>query len=559
MTRSGERPARPKALRGGGDASAEEIRAQLARILGHRDFEASGRVRDFLRFVVEETLAGRSDRLKGYTIAVEVFGRGQDFDANLDPIVRIQAGRLRRALEHYYLLAGRNDPVTIRVPKGRYVPIFTRNAGADPRPDSEAESIFDSIARRPAGVAVAVLTPRRLPAQPENELFAEGLVEEFCGELSRYQDLVVIPCRNDMLPVGGRAEPTELSRRLGARFLLEGSVRRSEDVLKVSVWLIDGREGRQVWSQSFTCSLSPGNLFETEEEIARSVCAVIGSELGVISQQIAEEARRVAPANLSTYEALLRFYDYQVTLSPEAGEQCAAALQAAVEQEPDHGPLWSGLATLLQNAYILARPGANDPGGQAAEFARKGAALAPGSQLARAVLARSYFLQRERVAFLREMQAALQLNPGSPVFVGTAGYSLILAGESGRGRPLLERAITLNPCHPGWFNHALCVDDYMRGDHESALQQTLKPTFEVRLWGPLLRTAVLGQLGRRAEAEAAAAQLLEHFPDFESRARDLTHRPILSDTIVAALLDGLGKAGLRFREGQAAVPRPSSG
>jgi hypothetical protein len=163
------------------------------------------------------------------------------------------------------------------------------------------------------------------------------------------------------------------------------------------------------------------------------------------------------------------------------------------------------------------------------------------------------------VAFLREMQAALQLNPGSPVFVGTAGYSLILAGESGRGRPLLERAIALNPCHPGWFNHALCVDDYMRGDYESALQQTLKPAFEVRLWGPVLRAAVLGQLGRRVEAKAAAAQLLEHVPDFESRARDLTHRPILSDTIVEALLDGLGRAGLRFREGQAAVPRRSSG
>ena len=86
--------------------SSEAIRAQLSRILGHAEFQATDKMHDFLRFVVEETLAGRSQHIKGFTIAVEVYGRDTDFDAAHDPVVRIQAGRLRRAMERYYLVSG---------------------------------------------------------------------------------------------------------------------------------------------------------------------------------------------------------------------------------------------------------------------------------------------------------------------------------------------------------------------------------------------------------------------------------------------------------------------
>jgi len=549
-----EPPQTSRGFEGFGESPAPEIRAQLERILGHRDFEASGRTRDLLRFLVEETLAGRGHRLKGYTIAVEVFGRAPAFDANLDPIVRIQAGRLRRALEHYYLVAGGGDSVLIGIPKGRYVPTFTRNAAPVGSAVAPSEPPFETLPRFPVGISVAVLPLQEMPADPQNAYLAEGLREDFCHELSRYQDLIVIPCRAEMLPAGAAAEPRELSRRLGTRFILEGSVRRDEEQVKIAAWLIDGSQGRQIWAETYTRPYSAGSLIGLQEDIARNVADAIGGEFGIISQRVAEEARNVAPANLSTYEALLRFYYYEVTLDPEAGRQCAFALRAAVEREPEHGPLWAALATLMQNAYVLDRPGTKDPRGEPAEYARRGAALAPGSQLTRGVLARNYFLCRERAAFLREMEATLRLNPGSPVYLGFTGYSLILADESEQGRPLLEKAIARNPCHPGWFNHALLVDDYMRGDYEGALQQTLKPAFEAAYWGPLLRAAVLGQLGRIVDAEHAGAELVALVPDFTVRARDLTSRAILSEAIVEALLEGLGKAGLRV-EAPRASPR----
>ena len=111
----------------------EAIRQQLEKILTSPQFVNSPNLRNFLRFIVEKTLAGESTDIKGYTVATQVLGRKADFDPNLDPIVRIQAGRLRRALEQYYGVQGKSDAVVIDVPKGSYVPVFrsvSRQEGA---------------------------------------------------------------------------------------------------------------------------------------------------------------------------------------------------------------------------------------------------------------------------------------------------------------------------------------------------------------------------------------------------------------------------------------------
>src|SRR3954471_14362944 len=101
------------------------IQDVLQRIVASREFMNSDRKRRFLKFVVEETLAGHADRIKAYTIALDVFDRDPSFDPATDPVVRIEAGRLRRCLEHYYLSEGAADPVQITIPKGGYMPRFT--------------------------------------------------------------------------------------------------------------------------------------------------------------------------------------------------------------------------------------------------------------------------------------------------------------------------------------------------------------------------------------------------------------------------------------------------
>jgi len=214
-----------------------EVRAQLARILDSPEFVVPERARSFLRYLVEQTLAGRADRLKGYTIGTAVFERDTNFDSQADPVVRTEAGRLRRALERYYLTAGQADPVLLEVPKGRYVPIFSRRAAVEPKSPAVEEPVLTRP--RPAGraqwqgatvilvalttlIAVFSLQQMRWAEQPrasvepalpdspillvmpfanlgqgnEAALYAAGVTEEILTKLSRFKDLAVLGAKH---------------------------------------------------------------------------------------------------------------------------------------------------------------------------------------------------------------------------------------------------------------------------------------------------------------------------------------------------------------------------
>ena len=139
--------------------TADEIRTQLEKIVSSPDFKSAARLRDFLRFVVNEGLDGRADNLKAYTIGVEVFDRPEDFDPITDTIVRVNAGKLRRTLERYYLIQGKQDRILISIPKGRYVPLFQIREFEKVKDDV----ISDKMTREPLDTTklptIAVLRP----------------------------------------------------------------------------------------------------------------------------------------------------------------------------------------------------------------------------------------------------------------------------------------------------------------------------------------------------------------------------------------------------------------
>ncbi len=519
----------------------DAIRDQLTRILASDEFQATFRGRDFLRFIVEETLSGRSDLLKGYTIATAVFDRDDDFDSTRNPIVRIQAGRLRRALERYYLAAGGHDPIVIDIPKGRYIPRFTartlgdRLAGRAPL----SEAALD-LTGEPA---VAVLPFENLTGDPEKHYFALGLAEDLVSELSRYQDLTVIPCHRAM--AAGSLPPNleRYCRSLGARFMLTGSIRCDKETVKFAIQLIDAATGRQVWAHSFKRSLEAAALIQTQEEIAQNVISTIASEFGIISRRLAAASRQKSPAELSTYEAMLRYYTYMIAPSPAASARCFTTLRAAADQEPDYGPVWSALANLYCQMFVFDTPGLEDPLAMGLAHAQRGTALEPGRQGSRLILAYAYLLGDDLEFFHEEAETALSLNSTNPYATGTIGYMTILAGDFEWGRQLLDQAMERNPFHPQWFRHGVYLDCFRRGDYESALE-AVRSHDETGFWHPAIVIAALGKLGRAEEAAPLVASLLAEKPDFSGRAKELMGRSVKSGWLLDELRDGWRRAGV---------------
>jgi adenylate cyclase len=521
-----------------------DIREELERILGHREFHATDKMRAFLRFVVEETLAGHKHRIKGYTIATQVFGRGADFDAGQDPIVSIQAGRLRRALERYYLVAGGGDPIHIDMPKGRYIPRFMAQETAVPV-DGRHSTQSDDQSQLPTGPTLAVAPLDDLTPDSEQQFLSLGLTNELVTELNRFQDIVVIPCDRPADPSGLPSSAADERGAPGARFLLRGTVRTDPQSIRVSTQLTDTIDGHQLWAESYTHPLEAGRFIATQEDIARSVVAAIASEYGIIARRLAAESRRKPPAELDTYEAMLRYYTHQITPSPESAQACLAALQRAAEREPDYGPVWSALATLHCQMYTFDAPGFERGLETALEYARRGVSLEPGSQLGRLILAYASHLADDPDVFAQESETALALNPNSPYTVGAIGYFHVMRGNFERGLPMLERAMAVNPCHPNWFHAGRVIHLLARRSFEEALAELEKYDPFFAFWLPVVRASTLGNLGRLDEAQTHLDQVLALKPDFAPRARELIRRSLKADAIIDDLMDGLRAAGLQ--------------
>jgi adenylate cyclase len=373
---------------------------------------------DFLRFVVEKTLSGGAQEIKAYTIATEVMGRQADFDAAKDTIVRIQAGRLRRALERYYLTLGRQDPIRIDIPKGAYVPTFDPVAGAAAGGKASTAALNEAVQSRPPGPSVAVLPLLNLTGDRKQEFFADGLAEEITNELARYQDLRVIAFQSTLRWKGARLDAREVGRDLNIRFFLEGSIRKEGRLIKITVRLVDTLNGLQVWGDHYQRTLRPDKLIALQEEMAQSVAAKIGSEYGIIPRNLSKESRKKPPESLDTYEAFLRFYHHVNILTTETFEETLRALEKAVTREPECGLAWSLLAHLYFMNYTLQFSPLKTPLEKALGFAKKGVSLDSQNQQVRATLAYLYFRRHERDLFRLEAEKAMALNPNSPCSSG---------------------------------------------------------------------------------------------------------------------------------------------
>jgi len=516
--------------------SAESIQQQLHCILTSPEFKATDAQKSFLKFVVETVLSGRSHEIKGYTVATQVFGRGADFNQTVDPIVSIQANKLRRALERYYLTAGRNDPVHIDMPKGTYVPAFHQQN--DIKWGSAQKDASNKFRFAGAWPTILVKPFLNLTGDEHLDYMGIGLATELSTEITRYQEIRVVLMQHREEGKQRRAEDA------GARFMLDGSIQSDTSGLKVNVSLVDFSTGFQIWGDSYKTDCSPSALIAFQEEVANTIAGKISCEYGIIAKTLSHESKRHPPSKLKTYEAMLRYYEFNARFTAETFFDAFEALQHASRKEPDCGLVWSMLARLYAANYSLELFDLETPLEKAVSFAERGVQLEPANQRTRLILAFVRLIDNEIPAGLSETDRAMALNPNSLIFREHIGYLLTLFGDWHRGTALIRQAIDANPYYSSIVHHTLWVDWVRQKEYQQAFLETLNFRTPLLFWDPLLKAAASGLVGKAKEGELAVDALLKLKPDFAKRGKALIKHYIKFDDICDRVLEGLRKSGL---------------
>jgi TolB-like protein len=519
-----------------GVSNPNHIKAQLLRILSNPDFRATARQKKFLQFVVQKVLDGQADEIKGYAVATDVFGRNKNFDPKSDPIVSIEAKRLRRALEHYYLVAGGRDPLRIDIPVGSYVPHFhVQEVPVPAYPLQGMDAEHDAVVDHWPSVLIRPF--HNLCEGKGPSYIAEGLTTELAIELSRYQDLRIL-----MKPPGEGevAEPP-------ARFLIDGNIRCGLRDFKLSVQLFDQKTHRQIWGDVYECRMNTDDLMAFQQEVSQMIAARIAHDQGYITQTLSLESHSKLPAEMETYEAILKFYRHDVTFTSETLEEALAALEEAVIKEPGCSQVWTCLGRLYAENYAMETIDRRTPIERAIEYAERGVLLDPHNQRARTVLAMGHLLKNQLAEGLVEARKALVLNPASLIFMDMIGHVLALLGDWDEGVGLIRKAIELNPYHRPYAYHVLCVDWLQKKEYEKAYLETLNFSVPSLFWDPLLRASALGHLEKSAQANQFVTSLLSLKPDFPDRGRRLIKFWTKPEPLIECIIQGLAKAGLDIR------------
>ncbi|MBB2751551.1 UNVERIFIED_ORG: TolB-like protein [Rhizobium aethiopicum] len=568
--------------------TAEEICQQVERILASEEFHAPQRGRNFLEFVVNETLAGRSGFLKAFTIANVVFGREASFDPQNDPVVRIEAGRIRKALERYYLVAGQADEVVITVPKGGYVPHFEyiREAPAPPQTEPENAEIAELThqgqsrgeTHRPAlpsargrstgllavlilpllALASALFVARGAPSTPPStvsaptvavELFAQnssadpsadiarGLRDDVIGQLAQFDDIVVV------------ADPSTGDHGAAADYALQGNIQTDGSRWRSVAMLVRQTDGAVIWANSFDADLRAQNKLELQTSVARQIAGAIAQPHGAIFQtETAVIAQPAQKADQDVQACTLAYYGYLQTMTAQSHSAVRECLQQATRHIPDNAPSWALLSLVyldeVRFRYRLGTPSSTEALAMAAASAQRAASLAPDDpRVLRAVMLVNFF-RGDIDKALAAGTAAYAANPGDVEVAGEYGLRLAMSGKWQSGCELISIALDKNAGPTGYYEGGMAMCALMRGDIEAAEQWSRISDLDGNPMRHLALLSILGAAGKMDEARLERDWLHTHAPALMTNIRQEISLRLQRPEDQERFFDGLRAAGV---------------
>jgi adenylate cyclase len=440
------------------DNDKKAVREQLDRIFRSGPFVHSPRRQRFLQYIVNEALAGRAERLKGYNIGLEVFGRPETFDSVADPIVRIEAARLREKLREYYSAIGRRDPIRIDLPKGAYTPqIRFRHRDASGRRTAR-EKIPAPRKLSSTVPSVAVLSFDDLSAGRDLGYLGDGVSEDIITALSRFPDLAVVARCSSFVYKGKAVDIRKLGNELDVDYVVEGSVRKDDDKLRIVAQLIDTKNGEHVWAERF--DRSGKDPWALQDDVTEMIVSAVTGEQGALKQAEYRQAwGKGATTTLEEYDYYLRGHEQLMKYTREGVEASGEIWREGLSNFPSSLLLniklgWHHMVRAYM--FISADPPADFR--KAGELARKVLAdkhLSP--QVARlANWLVSYVLVQERDfdSALSAADKALALAPYDMFMRSRLAMVLVQAGRPEMALEWMDQVARRDPALAWSYNYA---------------------------------------------------------------------------------------------------------
>jgi TolB-like protein/Tfp pilus assembly protein PilF len=421
---------------------------------------------------------------------------------------------------------------------------------AKPVPQASATSATGSGAVRAAlreeeGFWVAVLPFKYAGGNTDLKALADGLSEEVVTGLSRFSYLRVIARGSTAKYSSEAADVRAIGKELGARYVMEGSLRQAGTKLRITVQLVDATTGAHLWAETYERAFQPEEIFALQDDLVPRIVSTVADQYGILPRSMSEALRGKSEDQLTPQEAVLRTFSYFSRITQEEHAAIRKILERAVREAPDHADSWAMLSMIYRGEFAQGFNAGPKPLDRALTAAQRAVDLAPTHALGHYALATVYFFRKEMVAFRVEAERALTLNPLDASVRAYLGLLIASAGEWDRGCQMVESAMQLNPNCPGYFYFAGCWNAYWQGNYEEAIEGVARINMPNYFHVPAIHAAALAQLGRREEAGKVLDKVLALRPDFAATVRQ-EYAKWFDPERIEPVIEGLRKAGLQI-------------
>jgi len=381
--------------------------------------------------------------------------------------------------------------------------------------DAVVSAATDPVLAMPTGPTIAVLPFSNMSGDPAQEYFSDGLTEDIITEISRFKDVYVLARNTTFQYKGQSVDVPAVGKKLGATYVLEGSVRKSADQVRITAQLIDVQSGAHVWAERYDRALS--DIFVVQNEIATKIAAVIGGAEGTLETHARRVAQRKSADELQAYDYVLRATLIFDGWSKDGYAKAKAQLEKALALDPNYARAKREYAWLTLMGWIFRFEKTPTPPETVKSNAIRSVQLDPSDPYAYVSAAYGYYFDKQFDLFERDAKRALELAPNDPAILSYLGFLMAVHGDWERGVKMATKANSLNSVTAtGWYQSTLFYDYQRRGMYREALEVLKQHPIQNIAENQQKYTAVYAELGDIEKARAHWQQCIELEPEWSS-------------------------------------------